>query len=300
MRCARLVSTIGAFVILGLVPIYTLAQNRAAGAPKQDNKAASVPTPRTADGHPNLTGDWADPGDNDYHAVAADGSKVLSLYSPTAKSKSEDPDGIQAFLFGDEAAKRRRNAPNQPPYKPELLPKVESLIYKGNFGAGGEPEGKLNDPAFFCKNPGIPRLGAPLHIYQSSNMIVFLYAPLSGNAFREIPIDGRPHDKTNLDTYMGDSVGHWEGDTLVIDSTQFTDETWLAEGGIHSAQMHVVERLSRQGNTLHYQATVEDPQVFTRPWVMNPRILFLKSKANPIVESPACIEREAVHMEGKD
>jgi hypothetical protein len=303
MRGQFLVSTMAAIAVFSLIPVRAAAQYGQASGAKTDDKAPAKPTPRMPDGHPNLTGVWGGPGGGDYTAAKPDGSKQLSLHSPTAKPKSEDPNNIQAFLFGDEQESRREKAPNQPPYKPELLPKVKSLVYHGNFGAGGPPQGKLSDPAFFCNNPGVPRLGPPMHIYQSSNMVVFLYAPLSGNTFKEIPIDGRAHDPYNLDTTMGDSVGHWDGDTLVIDSAQFSDETWLAEGGIHSSKLHVVERLTRDGvDTLRYQATVEDPEVLTKPWVTTPRTVHLNPKGNdgPIVESPKCEEREAVHMQGPE
>ena len=88
-----------------------------------------------------------------------------------------------------------------------------------------------------------------------------------------IPIDGRAHDPVRaIDvTFYGDSVGKWEGDTLVIDSVGFNDLTWLARGGyFHSDQMHIVEKLSREGDTLVYQVTVDDPGVLVHPWVMDP------------------------------
>ena len=77
--------------------------------------------------------------------------------------------------------------------------------------------------------------------------------------------DGR--SVTDVDpSYFGDSVGHWEGDTLVVDVTHLNDETWLANGGyFHTDALHVVERYTRQGNTLRYEATAEDPNVMTKP-----------------------------------
>ena len=78
-----------------------------------------------------------------------------------------------------------------------------------------------------------------------------------------IPTDGRPHSKASeLDiTYLGDTVGRWEGDTLVLDSVSFTDATWLGRGGFfHSDRLHVVERFTRQGDVLLYDVTVEDPR----------------------------------------
>ena len=87
---------------------------------------------------------------------------------------------------------------------------------------------------------------------------------------------------------MGYTVGHWEGDTLVLDSISFVDTTWLARGGFfHSDHMHVVERLTRQGNQIQYEVTVEDPEVLAEPWVMTPRILTL----NPNPEAGLLPER---------
>jgi hypothetical protein len=93
---------------------------------------------------------------------------------------------------------------------------------------------------------------------------------------------------------MGYAVGKWEGDTLILDSIGFTDETWMGRGGkFHSDQMRVVERFTRKGNTLLYEVTVEDPVVLAEPWVMNPRTLRLA--ANPGIvaaERGSCTDTE--------
>ncbi len=74
--------------------------------------------------------------------------------------------------------------------------------------------------------------------------------------------------------YMGYTVGHWELDTLVLESISFNDYTWLARGGFfHSDQMRVTERLTRQGNEILYEVTIDDPEVLVEPWVMTPRLL---------------------------
>jgi hypothetical protein len=77
---------------------------------------------------------------------------------------------------------------------------------------------------------------------------------------------------------MGYTVGRWEGDTLVLDSISFVDTTWLARGGFfHSDQMHVIEKLTRKGNKILYEVTVDDPEVLAEPWVMTPRTLTLST-----------------------
>jgi len=107
---------------------------------------------------------------------------------------------------------------------------------------------------------------------------------------------GRAAHRTDIDTsYMGDSVAKWDGDTLVVDVNNLNDDTWLgADGYFHTEAMHVVERFSRNGDALNYQVTVEDPNVFTKPWVMNPRMLRLGNR--PLEEGPPCVEKDAEHL----
>jgi hypothetical protein len=125
--------------------------------------------------------------------------------------------------------------------------------------------------------------------------IVFLYQVIAGNTFRLVPTDGRPHDPDAEPSYYGDSIGHWEGDTLVVDATDFNDDTWLGlDGWFHSTALHVIERITREGDTIRYQATLEDPNVFTRPWTMNPRTA--KATKDLIVENAPCVERDEDHI----
>src|SRR5690606_8049462 len=94
--------------------------------------------------------------------------------------------------------------------------------------------------------------------------------------FRVIATDGRELNERQLiqTKYTGHSIGHWEGDTLVIESIGFTPETWLARGGFfHSENMKVIEKFTRQGNQILYEAIVEDPDVLLQPWVLNPLLL---------------------------
>jgi len=90
--------------------------------------------------------------------------------------------------------------------------------------------------------------------------------------WRIIYMDGREHPKGDRlnPTYLGHSIGHWEGDTLVVDVVGFNDRTWLdAAGHPHTEQLHVVERYTRlDANTLHYEATIDDPGAYTKPWTV--------------------------------
>jgi hypothetical protein len=125
------------------------------------------------------------------------------------------------------------------------------------------------DPELKCYLPGIPRatyMPYPFQIVQSSNKIQMMYT--FSNAARTIHLDtvaGPPDD-----TWMGHSVGRWDGDTLVVDVTHFNDKTWLDRAGnFHSDALHVVERFTPiSPDALRYEATIEDPKVFTRPWTI--------------------------------
>ena len=201
--------------------------------------------------------------------------------------KGVNPEGTDVFKGLDRwQVEGRAAAPNKPQYRPELLAKVQELSDK---------QGVL-DPAFYCKPQGVPRMGAPTQIIQTPGQVVFLYG--GSNLFRVIPTDGRPHRADADPSYMGDSIGKFEGDTLVVDVTNFNDDTWLgSDGYFHSEKMHVVERLTRKGDIVTYTATVEDPLVLATPWVMNARALKLStSKADALLEAPPCVEHDAPHI----
>ena len=126
------------------------------------------------------------------------------------------------------------------------------------------------DPVRQCFLPGVPRImymPFPFQIIQTPDHMVMSFE--FAHAVRIIYTDGSPHPLPN-DFWMGDSRGRWEGDTLVIDNTYFNDQTWFdAAGNYHSNQLHVVERLTLRGEDhIIYEATIEDPEVFTRPWTI--------------------------------
>jgi hypothetical protein len=116
-------------------------------------------------------------------------------------------------------------------------------------------------------------------------------------------MDGRSHspEKELEGTWRGESLGHWDGDTLVIDTIGFNDTSWLDIAGyFHSENMHVIERLHRNGNKLTWQATVDDPDVFLKPWVMNARTLTLNSNPKAVLEeSLPCDEHDLEHLVDK-
>jgi hypothetical protein len=221
------------------------------------------PTPRL-NGKPDLTGNWGASGMNWRYGNRRCAPTQLEGCSPAWN---------QTLDFEFEAPSRY--GPNRPLYKPEHWDKVQQLDMWTN----------KEDPVMTCQPLGIPRNGPPRRIVQSANDVIFFYGQYADGGggygeYRIIPADGRKHDEQQaLQTrYMGYTVGRWEGDTLVLDSISFNDFTWLARGGFfHSDDMHVVEKLTRQGNEILYEVTVEDPQVLVEPWVMTPRVLSLSS-----------------------
>ena len=125
------------------------------------------------------------------------------------------------------------------------------------------------DPTARCILPGVPRVNNspyPMQIMQLPDRVIFIYEYMHN--FRVIYTDGRGHRENWESSLMGDSIGRWEGDTLVIDTVNLTDRTRLDDhGNVHSDALHVVERWRRiSANELWYEATIDDPKFYTRPW----------------------------------
>jgi hypothetical protein len=131
--------------------------------------------------------------------------------------------------------------------------------------------------AFGTLNVSMFDVGAVAQIVATPNFVVMMAETYHG--YRLIPTDGRPHRAEVPPSYRGDSVGRWEGDVFVVDTKNFTDDTWIwAEGRAspHSDQMRVVERYRRTNrNTLEIDATVEDPKMLTKPWTVPKQTLTL-------------------------
>ena len=146
------------------------------------------------------------------------------------------------------------------------------------------------DPRVKCLPSALPRAHLPVsyntyQILQIPGFVVMLYE--WNHLYRYIPLDGRPHVDADVRLGMGDSRGHWEGNTLVVDVTNFTENTWVVghgappegapasalttgHGVFHSDALHVVERFTLiDADTIHYDVTIEDPQVFTQPWTIS-------------------------------
>ena len=265
---------------LWLMPAHA-AQQSGAGA------AQDMSTPRTANGKPDLSGLWAGTGGGN---LAPDADGNITVYS-TGRPCHPGQECAPAINFERDSGVRQRMDPNLPVYKPEFWERVEFLDVNGN----------QEDPDGRCYPEGLPRIGAPSKILQTDTELIFLYTKM--NTFRVIPIDGREHHPVRSQdlTYYGDSVGTWEGDTMVIDSVGFTDFSWLAwPGYLHSNNMRVVERITREGNRFTWQATVYD-EMLAEPWVMNPVMRTLNpDQTGLLTEDLPCEDRDLGNMHTRE
>jgi len=170
------------------------------------------------------------------------------------------------------------------PRMPDGKPSFAGVWNSPDFGSLGGPlplqpwaqkladerkkNGEIDDPEGKCLPGGVPRISPyPMKIVQTPDLIVMLF---EGNvhSYRQFFLDGRPHDKTLDPSFMGESIAHWEGDTLVVDTVNFNDRTWLSSGSAapHTEQLHVVERFRRTDlGHIEIEFTLEDPGAFTKP-----------------------------------
>ena len=263
----------------------------AAPAPRAGAQQNNGPTPRTPDGHPDLTGMWnGGGGGGGNNAVRPDekGNIVQLTRARLCAQSQIDAGECHPGVNAERDAGMNQRPAHQPMYKPEYWERVQYL----------DREGIQEDPAFHCKPAGVPRMGPPAKMVQTPTELIMLYQ--QNNLFRIIPIDGRPHDpiKSQDTTWYGDAVGKWEGNTLVIDIVGFNDEGWLGwPGWLHSNNMHVVEKYTRNGDTLTWTATVFDPDTLLEPFEMPSRTMRLNPdpKATFIEDLP-CEERDAQHI----
>jgi hypothetical protein len=221
--------------------------------------------PRTADGKPNLNGIWQGMTTANWdiqgHTAAAGPVPALgaAFFVPSGTGIVE---GEEIPYTPAAAAKKKENAANWMKLDPELK----------------------------CYMPGVPRatyVPYPFQIVQSKDNILITYQ--FAGAVRVINM-GSP-TKAPVDSWMGWSNGHWEGETLVVDVTSQTEDSWFDRAGnFHSDALHVVERYTpRSPDTMMYEATIEDPNVFTRPWKISMPLYRHVEKNAQVVESK-CVE----------
>jgi len=300
---------------LSLLPVPAAAQG---GAAASAAAAASKPTPRTPDGHPDFSGFYnlvdiyhGDPVEEKpgQHVVnrAENGSVFFDYGGANGGGGEEGNTRVRQTQNGKvNMLDRTCISCENPPYKPEYMEKVKTI------GDAMYGDASPVDPQYDCKPYGVPRGslrgggGYAMQIVQNAQVLAFLYGDRPGPYFRIVYLDGRPHPEDLDASYYGHSVGHWEGDTLVVDVVGLNDETWLGSGTVgpkyammHSDKMHVVERWTRTGNVITYEATVDDPVMFTKPWVMTPRQTQLAAP-DDYIRPTMCIPFDKTHLVKKD
>ena len=256
------------------------------------------PTPRLADGTPNLgrvpgeKGVWNVPyiTNMGMRVIGSDGNLVVPPApagrrggGPPAEGRgAQAPIPGQPLGGGEGAGGRGRGGAKAEPHVPFLPWAAAVYDYNSRNDSKYDPEG-------YCLPPGGPRMMAtpyPMEIVQlpEQKRILMIFEGAT-HIWREIYMDGRPHPQGDAlnPTYLGHSVGRWEGDTLVIDSVGFNEATWLDYyGHPHTDQLHVVERFSRPNkNTLHFEALIDDPGAYSKsfslswdiPWRANAELV---------------------------
>jgi hypothetical protein len=240
---------------------------------------AAYRAPRLADGKPDLNGVWQALNEANYDLEAHMARPALALragpFGPVPAAKvlalgavGSVPPGL-GVVEGDSI-----------PYLPDALKQKKD-----------NQEHYLDrDPEIKCYLPGVPRanyMGHPFQVLQSSKAIFIAYQ--YAGATRDILL--KDPGPAPVDSWMGQSVGRWEGDTLVVDVTGFNDQSWFDRAGnFHSDKLHVVERWTRTApNVLSYEATIEDPQVFSRPWKVS-MPLYRRIEKNAQLMDFKCVE----------
>ena len=250
-----------AFIAILGFPIFLPAQ---AAGPNSAEKPSKSMVPHASDGKPDLTGVWQ-PGSTQR------GSWEEANAGVGLGGSGRDP-------TGQRLPEQLVSAPA--PYQSWAAKKV--LEYFNRRG--------IDDPRVRCLPPGVPRVATlglyPIQIVQTPQQFVILYE--YGNVHRIIPLNQK-HPDDLYPTYMGDSVAHWEGDTLVVDVTGFNDGTWLqGTGTFHTEALHVTERYTRvDKDQINYEATMEDPNVLTKPWTIHTAMMLREGTR---IQEDVCVE----------
>jgi hypothetical protein len=231
-------------------------------------RADAYTAPRTADGKPDLNGVWQALTTANYDVQAHPARPAMALQPAPART---GPPGVGRATPGDLPA-----APVRALGAVGGVPAGKGVV-EGNeipyqpWAAAKKKENSENwltrDPEIKCYLPGVPRatyMPYPFQILQSTDTILIAYEFAGATRTIHMAESG----SSPSDTWMGWSRGHWEGDTLVVDVTSFNDQTWFDRAGnFHSDALHVIERYTPVSQYhLMYEATIEDPKVFTRPW----------------------------------
>lgn len=248
MKRFSLVPTIVAAVVGTLLlsgPPTVRAQQDAGAAAASAKTGTAEPAPRMADGHPDLSGVWWTGGD------------------------------VGGRGFGGGRGRGGGGGAAPPSFTDLYTPSAAEAAKKMNDN--DDPTLRCVPTAFGTLNVSMFDVGAVAQIVATPKFVVMLSETFHG--YRLVPTDGRPHREEVPPSYRGDSVGRWEGDAFVVETRNFTDDTWIwAEGRVspHSDQLRIVERYRRPDrNTLEIEATIHDPKMLTAPWTVPKQTLVL-------------------------
>ena len=198
----------------------------------------SAPAPRSADGKPDLSGVWA----AECSVQGSDACFTRSLFFDLAKDLK--------------------------PADVEMTPWASAIQMQR------ESRDHVDDPYGYCLPPGVPRIdfaGGPFKILPSAQVTAFLHETLVGMLFRQVFTDGRPLPAVNEPTWLGYSVGRWDGDTFVVESSGFRDAGWLdtRKARPHSDALRVTERFRRRDfGHMDLTVTINDPKAYRKPWTI--------------------------------
>lgn len=242
MKHSMMTAAIAGTLLWFAAATFPLAAQAPTGA-----TAAPKPAPKMPDGHPDLSGVW-------WRGADIGGRPAGGAARPPASGR-----------------------PAQPPTTFSSLYTPAAQAHAKTLGDKDDPTLHCTPTAFGTLNVSLFDVGAVGQIVQTPKFVVMLTETYNG--FQIIPFDGRPHRDNVPPSNRGDAIGRWDGDTFVVDKTNFTDDTWIsAEGRVsyHSDALHIVERYRRVDfNTLEIEATLEDPKVLTKPWVVPKQTLQL-------------------------
>ena len=266
-------------VVIAIVAAAAGALLAMAAAPLAGQPASAYRAPRTADGKPDLNGIWQALNEANYDLEAHMARPALALragpYGPVPAAAVLALGAVGAVPPGMGVVEG-----GPIPYKPEAAAKKKE----------NQEKWLERDPEIKCYLPGVPRatyMPQPFQILQSNSAIFFAYQ--YAGAVRNVYL--KDPGPAPIDSWMGQSVAKWEGDTLVIDARGFNDSTWFDRAGnFHSEELHVVERYTRSSpDVIRYEATIEDPQTFTRPWKIS-LPLYRRIEKNAQLMDFKCVE----------
>ena len=280
--------------LVAAIGTLSLALESAGQAPTE--KPAPYVPPRTPDGQPDFQGMWL-PAGMGLPMETPSGGGSAAAPVPDEYAAADQGAGAGGGRGGGGRGGGGRGGRGGGGQKPTMvidppdgkIPFQPSALARREEIMANQDKIEFLDPRIRCLPAGVPRVNLPIafntyQILQTPGHVVFVYE--WNHLYRDVPLDGSPHVDPKIRLWMGDSRGHWEGNTLVVDVTNFTDKTHLlghnqapqgapastitgGQGVFHSEALHVVERYTMvDANTIRYEATIEDPKVFTRPFTI--------------------------------